>query len=154
RARLGFVEGKSAGGETLIYTPALLKLDRQHFSKTAGGECRMMAELHAGDGAAGLSAVEGRRLTEAVRAGERARLGEAAARRDGKGGSSLPVFVVRKPIARHMGTRDRRDQQLRVRVLGSLYHQLHLACLGDVSAVEHEDCVAHLIGGGKIVGYV
>src|SRR6202040_2973664 len=96
----------------------LLKLDRQHFAKTAGAECGIMAELHAGDGAAALSAVEGGRLTEAVRAGERAPLGEAAARRDGKGGSSLPVFVVRKPIARHTGTRDRRDQQLRVRVLG------------------------------------
>src|SRR5580704_5625479 len=67
----------------VVYTPRTLKLDRQHLAEIAGGECRMLPELHAGDGAAGLRAVEGGLRTKAVRAGERAPIGKAAARGGG-----------------------------------------------------------------------
>ena len=115
----------------------------------------MVTELHAGDGAAGLCAIEGGRSAEAVGGGERAPIGEAAALggdNDGRGSHSS--ILLHEPVARHMGTRDRRNQQLRVRVLGSLHDPFDGACFDDVSAVEYEDRVAHLIGGGKIVGYV
>ena len=96
----------------------------------------MVAELHAGDGAAGLGAIEGGRCAEAVGGGERAPIGEAAAVGGGKEGrGSLRIILLHEPVARCMGTRDRRNQQLRVRVLGSLHDPLHGACFGDVSAV-------------------
>ena len=112
----------------------------------------MVAELHAGDGAAGLCAVEARWCKKTVRVGERATIGKAAAFGGGNGGgSSSPRLVLREPVARHVGARDRRDQQLRIGGLRRRNDPLDRTGLGDMRAVEHEDRVAHLIRGGEIV---
>src|SRR5215471_21596302 len=51
----------------------------QYLAKGAGGESRMVAELHAGHGAARLGAIEVGRRPKAVGSGMRAAVGEATA---------------------------------------------------------------------------
>jgi hypothetical protein len=97
----------------------------------------MVAELHARDGAAGLCAVEARRCKKTVRVGERATIGKAAAFGGGNGGgSSSPRLVLHEPVARHVGARDRRDQQLRIGVLRRRNDPLDRTGLGDMRAVD------------------
>ena len=59
------------------------------------------------------------------------------------------------PAADHVrstaGQRDRRDEQLRVRVLGALDHLLDVAGLDDRAAVEDDDVLADLIGRRQVV---
>ena len=70
----------------------------------------MVAELHAGDGAAGLCAIEPRRRIEAGAGGVRAAVGEAAALA-GENGVASPSFVpLHEPVTHYVGSRDRRDR--------------------------------------------
>src|SRR3954447_18754543 len=85
--------------------------------EVAGGQSRRLSVSDASHCAARLGAVEARRRVEAGRYGMRAALGKDAARvARGQFRTSGFVFGC-QPIAARIGPRDRRDQQLGVRVL-------------------------------------
>src|SRR5882672_5413415 len=93
-------------------TPAGVRAEalcRQHLVKGAGGKCWMVAELHAGDGAARLCAIEPRRRIEAGAGGVRTAVGEAAALADENGAALVGFVLLHEPVAHYVGTRDRRD---------------------------------------------
>ena len=101
---------------TRVAAGRLLRL-RQHLAEVAGGQSRRLSVSDASHCAARLGAVEARRRVEAGRYGMRAALGKDAARvARGQFRTSGFVFGC-QPIAARIGPRDRRDQQLGVRVL-------------------------------------
>ena len=114
----------------------------------------MIPVLHAGDGTARLGTVKTGRGRHAGRHRDRAAIGKAATH-CGRGEVMEPrLFLLAEPVAGGVSARDRRDQELRIGVAGCSYDLLHSACLGEVRAIEHQDRVADLIGGGEVVGDV
>ena len=98
--------------------------------------------LNARNGATRLSVTElgNRRQTGRFNLG--AAIGEAAAGYAGCVGDARVRIVCRQPIARHLGARDRGDQQASVGVLRRGHDRLDAPRLDDMGAVQNKDRVA------------